>query len=260
MPARKSRRERLDHTITIIQQRHGPQAIRQGVSASAAIPHISTSFPQLDSALGIGGIPRGRVTVLTGAPTSGAFTLSALILAQAQGRAKHSVAYIDLWDTCDADYLERCGVHLDHLLVARPADSRQALDMALHLADRHELAAVLFDAWPALAADAATRQYAAATLDQLIPRLARSQVAFVVLDQPLDWRARLTGWTDPAHSALAHHAAVRLAFRRESWHTRGPDIRGYRAEVTIEKNKLGPERKSVTLDILFNGTVRGDGI
>ena len=68
------------------------------------------------------------------------------------------------------------------------------------------------------------------------------------------------GWTDPAHSALAHHAAVRLAFRRESWHTRGPDIRGYRSEVTVEKNKLGQERKSVTLDILFNGTVRGDGI
>ena len=221
MPARKSRRERLDHTITIIQQRHGPQAIRQGVSASAAIPHISTSFPQLDSALGIGGIPRGRVTVLTGAPTSGAFTLSALILAQAQGRAKHSVAYIDLWDTCDADYLERCGVHLDHLLVARPADSRQALDMALHLADRHELAAVLFDAWPALAPDATTRQYAAATLDQLIPRLARSHVAFVVLDQPLDWRARLTGLDRPG--PLGARASRRRAPRvppRELAYTR----------------------------------------
>lgn len=227
----------------------------------AAIPHISTGFPPLDDVLGIGGIPRGRVTVLAGTPTSGKRTLAALILAQAQERGCRPVALIDLEGACDADYLERCGVRLDGLLVGRPLDARQALDLAVSTAERAELAAVVFDHWSALPSDAALRRTAAATLDRLPTLLAKSGVAFIVLDDTrVGWLERLSAWADPAQSALAHHASLRLALRREAWLTFGPDIRGYRVQVDIEKNKLGPEGQSATVEIRFNGTVRGAGL
>ncbi|MFN8472117.1 MAG: hypothetical protein U0822_08010 [Anaerolineae bacterium] len=260
MPRRSSHRERLDHTISVVQQRHGPQALRRG-AARAAVPHISTGFAALDDALGIGGIPRGRVTVLAGAPTSGKRTLAALILAQAQERGRRPVALIDLEGACDADYLERCGVRLDGLLVGRPLDARQALDLAVSTAERAELAAVVFDHWSALPSDAALRRYAAAALDRLATLLARSNVAVVVLeDTRAGWLERLSAWADPAQSALAHHAALRLALRREEWLTLGPDVRGYRVGVAVEKNKLGAEGGSATVEIRFNGTVRGAGL
>jgi len=261
MPARKSRQQRLDHTITIIQQRHGPAALRQGV-APASVPHVPTGFPDLDAALGISGLPRGRLTVLGGAPTSGKRTLAALVLARAQARGRHPVAYLDLHHACDADYLQRCGVDLDQLLVARPIDGRQALDMLLHIAAEPAWAACVFDPWSALGQDATTRRYAAGVLDDVAGRLARSGVACLVLDEPPSLGqgllASLAG--DPAAQALAHHAAVRLALTRERWHTLGPDVRGYQVQVQVQKNKLGPSGQRVTIDIRFNGTVRGNGL
>ena len=262
MPTRKSRRERLDHTITVIQQRHGPAALRQGASAPASVPHIATGFAALDAALSIGGIPRRRLTVLSGAPTSGKRTLAALVLARAQGARQRPVAYIDLGHTCNPDYLERCGVHLPQLLIARPSDGRQALDMALSLAERPEWAAVVFDHWAALPPDAETRRYAAGVLDALATRLAQSGVTLIVLDEPASpWRGLLsTLGGDPAASALGHHATVRLALTHDDWFWLGPDVRGYRVQVQVQKNKLAPAGKTVSLDIRFNGTVRGDGL
>ena len=262
MPARKSRQQRLDHTITVIQQRHGPQALRQGVAPPTSVPHLSTGFPQLDEALGIGGIPRGKITVLTGAATSGKRTLAALLLARAQGHRHRPVAYVDVDHTCNPDYLERCGVHLPQLLVARPSDGRQALDMALSLAERREWAAIVFDHWGALAADAATQRHAVAALDHLGPRLAHSGVTLVVLDEPVSpWQGLLSALGNgSAASALGHHAAVRLALRHEDWFWAGADVRGYRVQVQVQKNKLAPAGKTVSLDIRFNGTVRGDGL
>ncbi len=261
MSGKSSRQQRLDHTITVIQQRHGPAALRQGVSP-APIPHLPTGFPDLDAALGIGGLPRGRLTLLTGAPTSGKRTLAALVLARAQAPGRHPVAYLDLHHACDADYLARCGIDLAHLLVARPTDSRQALDMLLHLTAEPAWAACVFDPWSALAPDAATRRYAAGVLDAVAGRLARSGATCLVLDEPpaLAQRllASLTG--DPASQALAHHAALHLALTRERWHTLGPDVRGYQVQVQVHKNKLGPSGQRVSLDIRFNGTVRGDGL
>jgi recombination protein RecA len=261
MARKKSRQEQLDHTITLMQQRHGSKALRQGVSPPA-IPHISTSFPELDAALGIGGIPKGRVTVITGAETAGQLTLAALVLANAQRDSRLRVAYVDLSHACDAEYLERCGVELDRLWVARPVDGRQALDMTLDIAQRPQFSAALFDHWTGLEDNPATRQYAAATLDHLATHLAHSGVALLVLDErPSLWHSFLTGaWRDAAYSALSHHAALRLALQHEEWLKVGPDIRGYRVRVNVDKNKLGPAGQTVSLSIHFNGTVRGDGI
>ena len=114
----------------------------------------------------------------------------------------------------------------------------------------------------ALGQDATTCRYAAGVLDDVAGRLARSGVACLVLDEPPSLvqglLASLAG--DPASQALAHHAAVRLALTRERWHTLGPDVRGYQVQVRVDKNRFGPSGQRVTLDIRFNGTVRGDGL
>ena len=100
-------------------------------------------------------------------------------------------------------------------------------------------------------------------LPLLIPRWPLPAIiACLVLDEPPSLGqgllASLAG--DPAAQALAHHAAVRLALTRERWHTLGPDVRGYQVQVQVQKNKLGPSGQRVTIDIRFNGTVRGNGL
>ncbi len=252
--ARKNKQQRLDRTITILQHKWGQETIHKGAKV-ARIASIKTGFPELDEAVGVGGIPRGRITILNGAPTSGKVTLAALVLARAQTRSQ-PVAYIDIAHTCDADYLERCGVHLKDLLVVRPQDGYQALDLALSLAERSDLAAILLDHWGLVNTDSRIRRYAAGTLDHLANRLAR-KTAFLVLDeqQPL-WRRLLPG----TENALAHYATLQLTLKRERWLLQGADIRGYRANVSIEKNKVGPSGKVVPIEIHFNGVVRGRGI
>ena len=115
-------------TVAAIQQRWGTQALRrwgeapayrQGQAARAVeAPHIPTGFPALDQALGIGGIPRGRITEMMGAPTSGMATLALKVIASAQSR-RDMAAYVDLGYTFDPDYAARCGVTPDKLLLVR---------------------------------------------------------------------------------------------------------------------------------------------
>lgn len=261
MSNKNNRQERLNHTISVVQQRFGPRSLRQGVVTSIDVPYIPTGFASLDEALGIGGIPQGRLSLFQGALTSGKLTLAALLITNAQKTKRRSSAYISLNRACDADYLARCGVDLSHLYVMQPDDSRQALDMALTLADRKELGVVVFDAWGAIEADRESHRLAAAVLDQLASRLIHSGVTFVVLSEvPPAWRRLITPWTDPTHHALSQHAFVQLTLRRQGSLKLGPDVRGYEVQTTIDRNRLGKEGQTITVTIHFNGTVRGDGL
>ncbi len=248
MARRKETQQRLERTVALIQRKWGQEALRQGVTPARTIPHIPTGFAELDAATGIGGVPRGRITVLSGAATSGKVTLAALALARGQGKGRLA-AYVDLLHTCDADYLERCGVRLRDLLVVRPEHASQALEMTLTLAARSEVAAILFDHWGAVEADGRARSFIAGML-------AHSQAALLIVDDPPSWQRLLP----VAGGPLAHYAALHLAMSREQWYLAGPDVRGYRARVTLVKNKLGPAGQTVPIEIHFNGTVRGRGI
>ncbi|RME81666.1 MAG: hypothetical protein D6775_13010 [Caldilineae bacterium] len=256
MARNQNRHRRLERTITHIQHQWGTEAIRKGSRKTRVPPHVPTGFAALDKALGIGGIPRGRITILSGAPTSGKVTLAARVLANVQKRGR-PVAYVDVMHTCDADYLERCGVRLQELLVVRPENGRQALELTLALAKRSELAAILFDHWGALGKSRQERRFASGVLDHLVGRLAKTRALFLVLDDPLPLWQRLFPFAD---RTLAHYATLHLALSREYWLLSGPDVRGYRAQVSILKNKFGPAHKRVPIEIHFNGTVRGDGI
>src|SRR5512133_2903202 len=127
MPARRQRK--LDALVTRLQVQYGPRAISRATAppTPTPIPHISTTFPELDAALGIGGLPRGRISQISGPVTSGKVTLAARVLSAAHREPEAMVAWLDLSRTCDPDYLHRCGLDLDRLLIVRPKEPADGL-------------------------------------------------------------------------------------------------------------------------------------
>ena len=128
-----SRQRKLDAVVARLQLQYGPRAIRKAAAAPPApVAHISTTFPDLDAALGIGGLPRGRITEIIGPATSGKVTLAAKVLSAAHREKEALAAWLDLSNACDPDYLHRCGLDLDRLLIVRPRDATDALAIARH--------------------------------------------------------------------------------------------------------------------------------
>jgi len=238
--------------VATIQRRYGPQALVKGRTAAPAVPHIPTGFSRLDRALGIGGLPQGKMCELVGPATSGKTTLALKFLAQAQAGGGQ-VGYIDQALYFDPDYAHRCHLDLSRLLVGTTHDLHEALAMTEALARSGGLAALVFDALDFFWTDPGATPFLDATLNRLPPYLARSGLTLLVLHESPDRGS-------PALSALAHHAAVRLKVTREDWLRRHDDIRGYKARVEILKNRLGPAGRAVSLSIKFNGTVRGNGL
>jgi recombination protein RecA len=265
---KRGQQRQLDMAVATIHRRFGPQALTRGKPARAtgdpaAVPHIPTGFPALDGALGIGGLPRGRISELVGPATSGKTTLALKFLAQAQAGGGQ-VAYVDQALYFDPDYAHRCGVDLSRLLVGTTHDLQEALATTEALARSGGLAALVFDALDFLWTDPVAASLLAATLNRLPRFLARSETALLVLHEsaavPATPGGLATASSSPALSTLAHTAAVRLGVVRERWLKHHGDVRGYEARVEVLKNKLGSAGRVVHLKIEFNGTVRGNGL
>jgi recombination protein RecA len=239
-------------TVATIQRRYGPQALIKGKNAKTTVPHIPTGFSRLDRALGIGGLPQGKICELVGPATSGKTTLALKFLAQAQANGSQ-VGYIDQALYFDPDYAYRCHLDLSRLLVGTTHDLHKALAMTEALATSGGLTALVFDVLDFFWTDPGTAPSLEATLNRLPLYLARSGLTLLVLHESPDGNS-------PALSALAHHATVRLKVNREMWLKRHDDIRGYKARVEILKNRLGPAGRAVSLTIKFNGTVHGNGL
>jgi recombination protein RecA len=244
------KKKRLEMTVASIQQRWGWQALRKldRSSAAASVPHISTGFSNLDEALSIGGLAKGRISELLGPATSGKTTLALKFLVQAQANGG-VVGYVDHARFFDPDYAHRCGLDLSRLLIVSPYDLQEALAMTEALAESGGISALVFDALDALWSNAQAAPLISASLDRLVALLSRSGMAILFLH------------TKPqVLPALAHHATVRLRVVRERWLRSHRDVRGYEARVEVQKNKLGRAGRAVTIAIRFNGTVRGDGL
>lgn len=253
------KRKRLDSAVAAIQQKWGLQAIRQGGSRglTADFPHIPTGFPTLDKALaGIGGIPRGRLTELLGAPTSGMATLALKIIANAQA-AKDMATYVDLGATFDPDYARRCQVNLSKLLLVRPHDGHEALEITHVLIRSRGVGVLVFDSVAHLLADPQGAQKLSIALRQLPQALAPSPCALIFLS-PLQSDEVSSPANYPSGFALPHYATVRLLLAKERWLYRGDDVRGYEARVQVIKNKLGAANKTATIAVTFNGLMKGD--
>lgn len=251
-----SRYRKLEAVVNRLQLQHGVHAIRRASisEAEAPTPCLSTAFSALDAALADahgkgekGGVPRGRITEIVGPATSGKVTLAAKVLVAAHRERNALAAWLDPSRTCDPDYLHRCGVDLDRLLIVRPEERSDALLIALHLIESHTLSALVFDGCFDTGEGSAGETTGA--LERLATVVARTMTAVLFLNEPT-----------AQHQTLAHVATLRLAISRERWLIQQEDVRGYEGHVTVLKNKLGRAGVVVPIRITFNGTVRADGL
>lgn len=257
MAKKRTKKRKLEMAVAHIHRRFGPRSLTRGHlpsadSSASSIPHIPTGFPRLDRALGIGGLPKGRLSEIVGLPTSGKTTLALKFLVQAQADGGQ-VVFIDQARYLDPDYAHRCGLDFSRFRVGDPYDLQEALVMTEALARGGGLAALVFGALDVFWSDREAVRHLTAMLDRLSAPLARSGTALLFLHT-----AAVDG--SSAIPALAHYASVRLQVVRERWLHRHADIQGYEARVEVLKNRFGPAGRAVTLKIEFNGTLRGDGL
>lgn len=233
------KKQRLEEAIVAIRRVYGEDALRPlaDAAASSAVAHLSTGFAGLDRALGIGGLPKGHLTQVSGIPTSGAMTLACKVLAQALGEA---VVCIDFMHTFDVDYAARCGVDTDNLLLIHPASLDHALETLTTLVDTAAAALLILEP-----VDRKTR-VPTAGLNRLMSALHRSDCALILIER--------TGLP-----LLSEKAAVRLHFQRTRWLRQRQDVRGYHTQVRILKNQWGRSGQTVRLTIGFSTVVDGDG-
>jgi recombination protein RecA len=255
-------KRRLEKTVADLQARFGPRAI--GKSKAPVIDAIPTGFPALDAALGIGGLPRGRLSEIVGSPTSGMATMALKLVAGAvaggsAGAPARPAAYLDLERTFDPAYAARCGVDLSRLVLVRPYTVRQALAMLPDFALNGGFSVVVVDCPLRLLAGPERMEALSSTLGRLVAPLARSGCALIFLTglppgSPPSFDAYANDpamGPAPAPTPLPHFASVRLVIRRERWLYRRRDVEGYAAQVLVAKNRLAAEGRMVDVAIMF---------
>jgi len=255
------KRRRLESAIVAVQQRYGEQSLRRAddPALQRIPPHISTGFGSLDALTGCKGLPLNANVLLTGRMTSGKLTVAYKALAAAQagaGRARDAatVAILDLARTASPDYLARCGLDVERVLIARPDSGQAAVDLALDLVRTRGVRAVLADSLAEIAAESEGARHLAANLGKLNRLLDGSGCVVMWIDEPEPAWMRLLNWDRGA--ALRQYTALHLSFQQEQWVEQAKGLAGYTAQVRLVKSRWARAGATATISILFNGTVR----
>jgi recombination protein RecA len=250
------KKEKLELTLSKLQKRWGTGIIgRSRKKQLAEFPAISTSFPQLDQAIGIGGIPRGRISELVGIPTSGIVTLALKIIAQIQKQGGTAV-FLDLTRTFDPGYAWRCGVQLSHLTLVLPFSVQQSLSILADFAINGGIDLLILDMPLSLQTEPHNALKLTSTLGRVLSPISRNNCTLLFLTSMLNQ----TNSTDLKQANLPHFATLRLLLSKERWLYKKRDVCGYKAQVLIAKNKLHPPGQKVPLEITLNCSAEGDGL
>jgi len=263
--AKEKKRDVLDSAIKNLEKEYGKGIVmRMGDGTQAEIETFSTGSLTLDSALGIGGLPRGRIIEIYGPESSGKTTLTLHAIAEVQ-KAGGLAAFIDAEHALDTNYAKNIGVDVENLYVSQPSNGEQALEIVDELVNSHALDLIVIDSVAALVPQAeidgnmgdAQMGLQARLMSQALRKLtgsvSKTRTAIIFINQLRMKIGVMFGnpETTTGGNALKFYASVRLDIRKAESIKKGDEVVGSRVKVKVVKNKMAPPFKQAMFDVYY---------